>query len=67
MENAKAIRELIYEIDAHLGRVTVSGDNVFYISDARKLLKALFDMVPDLNEQPPEEERIAWREGGASG
>ena len=67
MENAQAIRDLLFDADTYISQINVSGENVFRVADARKLLRAIFDMVPDPNAQPPEEDRVAWREGGASG
>ena len=50
MNNAISI---LIEIDKLLDRLSVKGEDVFVLSDARKLMKLAFD---ELNK-PPEEEK----------
>lgn len=44
--DTKEIRDILVEIDTLLSRATVNGENLFYLCDSRRLLKAVFDMIP---------------------
>lgn len=43
----KELKDLLLEADLLLRRVSVADESVFSLGDARRLLKAAFDMIPN--------------------
>lgn len=50
----KELKDLLLETDILLGRLTVAGESVFSLCDARRLLKAAFNMIPNTTEPKPQ-------------